>query len=277
MLSDRPVHGPIAVLTGLRALVDGLRRLARSPRLRLPVALLAGLHLVALTTAVVAGWSLGESLIAGRLSGLPDTAVGDVVRFFATTLVRVALIAVSWVAASWLAGVLGGPIYERLSAAVEVEDGTLPDDDATLAMIAGDVAQGIRHSLLAAVLYGLGHVVLLPVLLVPVLGSLAWPLLTGAWSAFFLAREVLDHPTSRRRWRFRRKLSLIARFPWLFGGLGLGLWLGVLVPVVNLITLAAGVVAATALFGALERAGLTPPDRTTPPPPATTAGPPAPT
>ncbi len=191
---------------------------------------------------------MAPDLIAWLVGPTPDAWGWALLHGVTVFLTRAALIGVMVVVSWLLGGVFAGPLYDRLSATVETMDGTLPVDDTGWSQILGDILQGIRHSLLSIVLYGLCLGAMLPVLLVPGAGELAWPVLTGALSSAFLAREMFDYPTSRRRWPYRAKLAMLREHPALAAGLGVTTFFGLMIPLLNLIVMSSAVVAATALF-----------------------------
>lgn len=272
-LATLPLSGIGAIQTGVQAVLHGFVRLARTPSLWPPVLGLALIHLVLVLTAVWFGWSRGDDLV-DVLLGPAAPGWRAAVHFVAVILVRIGLIAVL-VVASWItAGIFAGPLYDRLSARVEVLLGTHPPDDTGWVQILGDIAQGIWHTLLGLLLYGALNLVLLLFLLLPVAGEFLWPIGSTLLSAVFLAREVFDYPTSRRRWSFVRKLTLLRGVPHLTLGLGLATFGGLLVPGLNLVVMAAAVIGGTEVFGRLISQD---PDTATPAAAPAGGRPPAPT
>lgn len=249
-LASLPLTGTGAIYTGVRAVLHGLASLARTPSLWPPVLALAAIHAVLVLLAIFGGWTWGDDLVV-MLMGPATQGLWAGLHLVAVLLARVALIAML-VVTSWItAGIFAGPLYDRLSASVETMQGTLPEDHTGWMQIAGDVLQGIVHTIYGLSLYAILNVGLLLFLLLPVVGEIIWPIGSTILSAAFLAREVYDYPTSRRRWSFRRKLQLLRGTPHLTLGVGLATFGGLMVPGLNLVVMSAAVIGSTELFGRL--------------------------
>ena len=121
--------------------------------------------------------------------------------------------------------------------------------------MASDVAIGILHSLYGALLYVSLFCPLLLLNLVPVLGQVAYTVIGGLLSAFFIAREVMDYSLSRRQLSFRQKLQLQRDNLSCVGGLGMSSFILLWVPLANLVSMPAAVIGGTLLYCELEQAG----------------------
>jgi CysZ protein len=257
------VPWPARARHGMTRLTAGLALLRRTPSLRrwalVPMLLSALFVLAALVLAAI----LGDDLVAAVLPEVP-AITGWTTRLLgwghtlAGILLRVALAAVLLIGAFVGAGVLASPAYDRLSAATERLVRGADEGPSDLAMIVGDVAQGVAHSVLGLALWaGLGCM-LLPLGLVPLLGPPTEAVLWVGTSSLLLAREALDFAWSRRRLSFADKLRVLWRERAVTSGLGVGCFVLMLVPGANLVVLPVAVVGATLLALELEEADLSP-------------------
>jgi CysZ protein len=243
------VDGALHVWHGAR-LVAGRRDLW--PYVLGPALLLGSL---VLGTAVIV-WNVAGNLFA--LAWAPGEGEGRFAWWVGSLLVRSACVLAS--AVVWYLGssLLAAPFLERLSQEVEVVAIGRPIEDASWRLVIGELLVSIAHSSISFVLWlvVLGFCAALNV--VPVVGSLvAAPVATLA-TAFWLAREAMDGPMSRRKFRYRDKLRAVTdNLP---SALGFGLvqsfvlW----VPIVNLAVLPIAVAGGTLLYCRLEALGRVP-------------------
>lgn len=150
-------------------------------------------------------------------------------------------------------GVVGAPFYDRLSQAVERI--THPADAEPFAWRAflTDVTISAWHSLIATVLWLAVLVVLLALSAIPVVGTILEIGVSLLFTAWFIAREMMDGIASRRRWSFGQKVRLIARNLAMMTGFGLAVTVLVAIPFVNIVAWPAAVAAGTLMFLELER------------------------
>jgi CysZ protein len=95
----------------------------------------------------------------------------------------------------------------------------------------------------------LGIILILLLLnLLPVLGSMAYSVLTVLVSCFFLACEFMDYPMERRGLKLGGKLAMVWRLKIGWLGFGGSLFLVAMIPLVNLLFLPAAAVGGTLLF-----------------------------
>lgn len=88
--------------------------------------------------------------------------------------------------------------------------------------------------LIGWVLPAVGHVVSSPVAL--------------ALSVLFLAVDYVDWPAARRNWTVRQRFGLLRQYPMLMTGFGLGVWVLLFVPLLNLLFMPAAVAGGTLMF-----------------------------
>jgi CysZ protein len=144
--------------------------------------------------------------------------------------------------------VVAGPLYERLSSAVEKElRGAVQEEPFRFRNVAADFARAL--ALAALLLMAELAVLLFGLLFVPVTTVLAF-----LASALLLSVEYLDYPMGRRRMSTAARVRFVRRHAWALLGFGLPLLAGLMVPLVGVLTLPGGVAGGTTLFLRLSEA-----------------------
>jgi CysZ protein len=152
-----------------------------------------------------------------------------------------------------LAGILATPFTDYLSEKVEESALGPRENGFQWKVFLGDIWLSVSHSLLNLVLY---LALLLPMLalnLVPVAGNILFVAGSSVLTIYFLARDMLDGPLSRRRLSFRNKLRYIWRHRALTAGLGAASAILLWVPLLNFLCLPLAMTGGTLLFCDLER------------------------
>jgi len=137
-----------------------------------------------------------------------------------TVLVGIVLTTLSFVCVWAMAGILATPFTDYLSEKVEERILGPREEPFSVKVFIGDVRLSVCHSLLNLALY---LVIMLPLLLlnlIPVAGSVLFVVLSSIVTSFFMARDMLDGPLSRRRLTFRQKVRIIIDHKALMSGLG---------------------------------------------------------
>lgn len=91
-------------------------------------------------------------------------------------------------------------------------------------------------------------VCILPLLLIPMVGQVAFVVLSTSFSVYFLGLAFVDFPLARRRMPFALKREFAWRNRWRLLGLGAAIYVTLLVPVVGFACLPISAVAGTWLF-----------------------------
>lgn len=165
------------------------------------------------------------------------------------------------VGASTLPAVATAPFLDPISADTERSLGLSGEEGGGLGRLLAETANALGKTLLRVFLLLAGHGVLLLFWLLPGVGQAVWSAAALFWSVLWLAFEYLDVPANRHGYRFRDTLALLRRNPGASLGLGLGIYLVLWVPLLNVFFVPVGAVAATALFVELRREGEGPADR----------------
>ena len=150
---------------------------------------------------------------------------------------------------------LASPFYDVLAGKVEARLLGPSDEPFAWRTVLGDAWMSVQHSLLGLLLYGLSMGLLLLLNLLPVVGSALYAALSTTATVFFLARELMDIPLSRRRLGFFEKIRWMGGHKALLGGLGLATMAMLAVPVVNLLLMPVAVLGGTLLYCHLHQVG----------------------
>ena len=149
------------------------------------------------------------------------------------------------------------PLADPLSEATEVHaGGTAPPFQWKDLWVGTWV--GLKHTLVRLVLTLVGVILLLPLNLIPGFGSLLYAGLSGLWGMLGLTAEHLGAPLARHRYPSRTVFRVMRARPALSIGFGLGVWLILIVPVLNAFFLPLAIVGGTLLFLGLQRADALP-------------------
>jgi CysZ protein len=194
------------------------------------------------------------------LVGLMDRWIPDeqawywaVLFWIAAVFIVLALLLVSAVLFYIVAGIICVPFNELLSQKVEeIMKGRPHDEVFSIRLLALDIWLAIVGEIKRVFLF-LG--LILPLLLlnlIPGIGTVAYGILAGVVTLLFLAYDFLDHPLGRRRLPFGEKRKFMLRnFPSTIG-FGGGVFIFLLVPVINFVVLPINAIGATLLFTEIE-------------------------
>lgn len=225
---------------GIHFYLTGLRMLLRHPSLLAISLVPIGATLLILTG--LAGWLSWQT---GELIG---EAWGGVSRTVVRVLVFILALMVGYLIYLPLTRILLAPFSEALSRrAAAIHTGQPSLLNCQVGQKWGRaMAEGVRlvlfQLLLLAISFGIG--LLLPPL-APAIGILA--------AILTCTLDFYDIPLAMRGMSLGSKLRLIAANPSLSLGFGVGAWISLFIPVVNIVLLPAGVIGATVLISELER------------------------
>lgn len=160
-----------------------------------------------------------------------------------------------------LASIIAAPFNDLLSEEVERRVTGKEGPPFTLRALLRDTIRTVRVEVTKLIFY---VCIMLPLFvlqfLIPVVGALAYALFGFVFTATYFAVDYVDWPATRRGYGVRQRAGIIRqRFvPML--GFGAGVYLFLMIPLVNLFFMPAAVAGGTLLFLDMEREGLvTPP------------------
>lgn len=242
---------------GFRYPFRGIRYLGQHQELWGWVAIPAVINLSMFTVGIISSW-LAAPQILGAVWTRPAEGLILAAWVITAWLIRLALAALVGMGVYLLAGVLAAPFNEVISERVEQLELGDAGEPWGWRVFMRDTAISVVHSLVSLFLFAAIMLPLLLVNLVPALGSAVYAVASWSVTAFFLAREMLDGVTSRRRMSLLAKFQLIRDHKALMGGFGVATNLLLWIPLLNFVCLPVGVVGATLLYCELEKADLAP-------------------
>ncbi len=249
-----PAGGPADLLTGAAFPIRALLLVLKTPKLLGLSLLCAFVTAFTLVGTAVGAWSLGQylsTLLIGADGGWQHAAsIGLGFVFF------VVLFAIG---ALTLPNLLLAPLQDPLSEATEERCGDFTAPPFSLAHTVKGTLVSLRHTLARLLLMTLGSLVLLPLNLIPVAGSVLYVVLSATWSMFWLSAEHLSNPMARHFRPFREVLRVVRQRLSLSLGFGAALFVMLWVPVVNFFLMPLAVVAGTLLYRSLDRVNAFPP------------------
>jgi CysZ protein len=158
-----------------------------------------------------------------------------------------------------LPALIASPFNDTLSERAEgLALGTDATQKLTVGRLVRDVGRVLADQSIRILLLLLGHAVILLVLLIPAAGSVVYPVLATLWSILWCAADYLDYPMGRHAFRFRAERRVMRENFALTFGFGAGVYLILLIPVVNALFVPVAVVGGTLLYADLLRAGALP-------------------
>lgn len=236
-------HGFLLPLRGLRLslAVPALRRWT--------------LSMVAVTAVSLVLLAIGLALVVpdllAHLWARPQGWLQVVWYAAALLLFSVALV----VGVATVPAVATAPLSDPLVEATERHLGLPGPGAGGLARLAAETVGGVAKALLRVAFLLAGHLLLLPLWLLPGAGHAAWSALSLAWTVFWLVFEYLDLPANRFGYRFGDVIALVRANPAVGAGFGVAVYLLLWVPVLNVLFIPAATVGATILFHELRAAG----------------------
>lgn len=241
------------LLRGLSIPLRAFGLIFRTPKLLMLSLLCAAVTALALFGIAGGAWALAQRWAAAIISadaGWQHAAsIGLALVFFVMLFVMGTLT---------LPNLILAPLQDPLSEATEVRCGEFTPTPFSLNATVRGIFVSLSHTLLRVGLMVLGLVVLFPLHLIPVAGSVLWAVLSSIWSMFWIAAEHLSNPMARHLRPFKEVLATLrGRLP-LALGFGAALYVLLWVPVLNFFLMPVAVVAGTLLFRGLLRAGALP-------------------
>ncbi|MCK8497047.1 MULTISPECIES: EI24 domain-containing protein [Myxococcus] len=238
---------------GLLGRAAGL--ILRSRRLFVLSALCAVVTAIAL---VGLAWLLYHyaPLALGSVWTLPESWYGRGAWY--TVLVLAGL--VLWVVgANIVPPLLLAPLQDPLSEATEALCGGNDGPPFTLAGFVRGITTGLLHTLARLFFLLAGLTLLLPLHLIPGVGSVLWTVLGALWTMTWMAGEFLAAPMTRHLYPFAEVRRMLRQRRALCLGLGAGVYLLLWVPILNTFFLPVAIVAGTLLYRGFLKTGLLPP------------------
>ena len=179
-------------------------------------------------------------------------------------LLGLVLLLVGIYAFTLIGNIILGPFNDFISEKVELlYAGTANDEPFSMKGLFSDILRSLKVQVAKLFLYLGGLIVLLTIHLIPVAGTVLYPVLVLMYTLFFLGWEYCDYSMERWKYSFRQKLRISLKNAFPFVGFGAGASIMLFIPLVNLMTIPVCAVGATLLFCDLRKEGwIVPPGKT---------------
>lgn len=245
-------HAPGRLAAGAALPFRGLAYLGRNPELWRHVLIPVLLTVAGVVASLILAWPASAQLL-GLVWQPPAGLTGLVWTFVHAVLFLVLVL----LAAAGLPALLAAPFTDRLSARVEALELGAASSEGGMGRFLAETGQSLWHGARRVLVLAAGHLALLLLLVIPVIGA-AYPVLAFLWSARWLALEYLDVPMARNLHPYSEVRAALRRVRPLSLGFGALLALGFLVPLAGFLMVPVGAIAGTLLYCDLIRDGIVP-------------------
>lgn len=242
-------------LVGFALPFRALGVIRRSPKLLALSALCALITLASLLGLVIILWRATPGLL-GALWTRPAAWYARAAWEVAQALLFLLLAVVG---ANTVPLVLIAPFQDALSEGTEELCGDFTAPPFRLGTFARGLWTSLAHTLARIAVLLAGHLVLLPLHLVPGVGSLTWTVLGSLWTMLWIAAEHVGAPMARHFYRFGQVREVLSQRRALALGFGAAAYVLLWVPVLNTLLLPLAIVGGTLLYRALRSSGALPP------------------
>ena len=177
---------------------------------------------------------------------------GNIGYYLGAWLTFVVLLAIG---ANTLPLLLATPLQDPISEATEEACGDFSPPAFSTTAFLRNSAVAFVHTLARITFLLVGHLVLLSLHLLPVIGGALWSVVANAWTAGWLAGAYLDAPMARHLYPFRDVQGVIGDRLRLCFGFGAAVFVIVWIPVVNVFLIPLASVGGTLLYRGLRASG----------------------
>lgn len=227
------------------------RLIRKVPELRkktLRMSLIALLSMIAL----LIGLAFGAPALIEALWPSPATWYATAVQVV-LKLVSFAVLFV--IGANTLPPLLLVPFTDPLSLETERALGLAQEGQGSLTRALRETWRGLANMATRVAVFLFGHALLFLLNLAPGIGSVAWPIASWIWTAFWIALANLDIPMARHLYTFEHAFGLFRRRKRLLFGFGAAIALLLWIPILNAAFVPVTIVSATLLLRGLIAAG----------------------
>jgi len=238
------------ILKGISHVRIGFK-LIKLPGVKRYVAIPALINIILFTAAIWYGYFKFDSLLEQKLPNWLDW-----LEFLIWPLFFIAALVIVFFAFTLVANIFGAPFNGVLSEKIEdkinnktdvsTENSNLDQKSNYLDLLRG-ARIGISNEFRKLFYIAIRAIPLLLIWLIPGINLFA-PFIWFLFGAWLLAIEYLDYPMGNRDFTFKQQLTIIKQHRFLCLGMGIGLMVMTIIPVLNFFAMPVGVAAATALW-----------------------------
>lgn len=203
------------------------------------------------------GFDFYRELVLARLPH-GDAWYWLILNYFLMLLAIVVVLVLIFFTFAAVGSLLASPFNDVLSEKTELMiGGQVSEEPFVMGRLLRDVQLTMVTEVKKIALFLLGMIALLTVHLLPLLGSMLYPFLSVAWTAFFLVIEYTGYVFARKRLSFAAQREIIFRHLPLMAGFGIGLFCILAVPFLQFFCIPLGVVGAVRLLAEVDELGTT--------------------
>lgn len=229
--------------TGLSLPFRAFALIARTPKL-LGLSLLCAFVTAAVLIFSAAGaWSVGSLLAHTLVPG--DSTLNAAA---AVTLAVVFSLVFFVIFALTIPNLALAPLQDPISEATEAQLGQFSPEPFSIGGLVKGTVESLKHTLLRLLVMLVGVLVLLPLNLIPAVGSVAYLVLSSVWTMFWISVEHLSNPMARHLMPFSLVVKTLRKRLTLAFGFGAALYVLLWIPVLNFFLMPVAVVAGTLLY-----------------------------
>ncbi len=236
---------------GLRLPFKALTLITRGGKLFWLSALCAGVTLVTLVAVVALAATYTDDLV-GWVWARPQAWYGAAVWYLLVVLAFLVLLAVG---ANTLPLLALTPLQDPVSEAAEETCGDFAAPPFALGSFLRGALLSLGHTLARVAVLMAGHALLFLLHFIPGVGSVAWTVLAGLWTALWMGAEYLAAPMARHFLPFSQVRTVVWRRLPLALGFGAAVYVILWVPVLNCFFIPMANVGGTLLYRGLVQAG----------------------
>jgi CysZ protein len=234
------------ILKGISHVKDGFG-LIKLPGVKRYVVIPVLINIILFTSAIWYGYIKFDSLLAQKLPNWLSW-----LEFLIWPLFFIASLLVVFFAFTLVANVFGAPFNGVLSEKIEQKLSNqidLPNESNSRGYLSllQETGIGVSNEIRKLFYIAIRAIPLLLLFLIPGINIFA-PFIWFMFGAWMFAIEYLDYPMGNRNLTFKQQLSIIKQNRFLCLGMGMGLMVMTIIPVLNFFAMPVGVAAATALW-----------------------------
>lgn len=172
-----------------------------------------------------------------------------IINYFLLLLAIVVVLVLVFFTFAAVGNLLASPFNDLLSEKTEqLLGGRSTDEPFALSRFLRDSGRTMLTEVKKIAVFLAGMALLLLLHLLPLAGALLYPLLSVAWTAFFLVMEYTGYVFARKRLDFKAQRQIVYRNTALMSGFGLGLFCILAIPFLQFFCIPLGVVGAVRLL-----------------------------
>ena len=229
----------------------------RHPRLYPYIILPLVINVVSFCLVIYFGFDFYRNLVMSRMPQ-GDAWYWLILNYFVLLLAIVVVLVLIFFTFAVVGSLLASPFNDVLSEKTELLlGGHTPEEPFSLITFIRSAGQAMITEAKKISVFLLGMLALVLLHLLPLLGTMLYPILSVAWTAFFLVMEYTGYVFARKGLSFKSQRQVVYRNAALMSGFGLGLFCLLAIPFMQFFCIPLGVVGAVRLLAEANELGVT--------------------